>query len=66
MKFARLVPVHGYRMFERLGTEIGVPINRESIERVEDEQLRMIWTHMTVATIAATIFAMCFAAKMMT
>ncbi|HEY2560874.1 MAG TPA: response regulator [Caldimonas sp.] len=54
------------RMFERLGREIGVPINDDAIRKVADEQLRMIWTHMAVATIAATVFAMFFAAKMMT
>ena len=56
----------GHRMFERLGDEIGVPIDAEAIRKVADEQLRMIWTHMAVATIAATVFAMFFAAKMIT
>ena len=66
MKPARALRPYGYRMFERLGKQIGVPIDRESIQKVEDEQLRMIWTHMTVATIIATVFAMFFAAKMLT
>jgi len=52
-------------MFERLGKELGVPINADAVRKVADEQLRMIWTHMAVATIAATVFAMFFAAKMM-
>jgi signal transduction histidine kinase/AmiR/NasT family two-component response regulator len=55
-----------HRMFERLGKEIGVPINADAIRKVADEQLRMIWTHMALATVAATVFAMFFAAKMMT
>ena len=42
------------------------PINADAIRKVADEQLRMIWTHMAVATVAATVFAMFFAAKMMT
>jgi signal transduction histidine kinase/CheY-like chemotaxis protein len=54
------------RMFDRLGRQIGVPINADAIRKVADEQLRMIWTHMAVATVAATVFAMFFAAKMMT
>ena len=59
-------PFDGDRMFERLGKQIGVPIDADAIRKVADEQLRMIWTHMGVATIAATVFAMVFAAKMMT
>jgi two-component system, sensor histidine kinase len=55
-----------HRMLQRLGKEIGVPIDNDSIRKVADEQLRMIWTHMAVATVAATVFAMFFAAKMMT
>jgi two-component system, sensor histidine kinase len=57
---------NGHQMFERLGKDIGVPINIDAIRKVADEQLRMIWTHMAVATIAATVFAMFFAAKMIT
>ena len=53
------------RMFERLGKELGVPITADAVRKVADEQLRMIWTHMAVATVAATVFAMFFAAKMM-
>jgi hypothetical protein len=52
-------------MFERLGKELGVPITADAVRKVADEQLRMIWTHMAVATVAATVFAMFFAAKMM-
>jgi signal transduction histidine kinase len=55
----------GRRMFERLGKELGVPITADAVRKVSDEQLRMIWTHMAVATIAATVFAIFFAAKMM-
>jgi signal transduction histidine kinase/AmiR/NasT family two-component response regulator len=44
-------------MLQAIADRLGVTLDAEIREKVADEQLRMVWAHATVATLAATAFA---------
>ncbi len=44
-------------MLQDIADRLGVQLDRETREKVADEQLRMVWSHATVATLIASAFA---------
>ena len=49
-------------MSSSLAERSGVQLDAQTRERAADEQLRMVWSHSTAATLVATIFAILMAA----
>ena len=44
-------------MLQAIADRLGVELDAETREKVADDQLRMVWSHATVATLVATAFA---------
>src|SRR5664280_1588305 len=45
-------------MLQTIADRLDVELDAETREKVADEQLRMVWSHATVATLVASAFAM--------
>ncbi|MDQ6685562.1 MAG: ATP-binding protein [Pseudomonadota bacterium] len=48
-------------MLQDIADRLGVELDDETRERVSNEQLQMVWSHATVATVVATAFAIVMA-----
>jgi hypothetical protein len=48
-------------MLQAIANRLDVQLDAEIRERVADEQLRMVWSHATAATLVATAFAVLMA-----
>ncbi len=48
-------------MLQDIADRLGVQLDRETREKVADEQLRMVWSHAAVGTLIATVFAVLMA-----
>ena len=46
---------------ERIASRIGVELDGTTRDQVADEQVGMVWGHVTVGAIAATVFALIMA-----
>jgi two-component system, sensor histidine kinase len=49
---------------QRIASSIGIALDRQLAERVANDQLKIVWSHTSVATLVATAFAFFLAARL--